>query len=61
MSASAATVAKEEMGFRGFSLLNAIEDSHGGVIVNIDKHMDSLVFASVLKASISNWRQQVNK
>lgn len=59
MSASTALVAKEEMGYRGISLLNAVEDRHGGVIVNMEEPLDSVVFASSLKASLSNWRQQV--
>ncbi|KAF7833143.1 Nudix hydrolase 2 [Senna tora] len=61
MSASTATLAKEQMGYRGISLLSAIEDRHGGVIVNMVEPMDSWVFASALKASISNWRQQGKK
>jgi hypothetical protein len=35
------------------------EDQHGGVIVEELKHMEATVFGSLLKASISHWRQQV--
>ena len=41
-------------------LLSAIEDRHGGVIVNMDEPMDSTVFAPLLKASISHWKQQAD-
>lgn len=34
------------------------EDQHGGVIVEELKHMEATVFGSLLKASISHWRQQ---
>lgn len=46
---------------RDIELLNADEDRHGGVIVNMEKPMDSVVFSSLLEASISHWRQQVQK
>ncbi|XP_028752705.1 nudix hydrolase 2-like [Neltuma alba] len=42
-------------------LLNAVEDQHGGVIVNMNKRLDSKVFSSMLHASISHWRQQGKK
>lgn len=40
-------------------LLNSINDLHGGVVVNIEQPMDSRVFSPLLRASISQWRQQV--
>lgn len=40
-------------------ILDAVQDSYGGVTVKIDKPMDSKVFASVLRTSLSYWRQQV--
>lgn len=45
---------------KGIGLLRAVEDQHGGVIVNMDEPMDSLVFASMLEASLSHWREQVD-
>ncbi|KAI9075432.1 hypothetical protein K1719_042609 [Acacia pycnantha] len=42
-------------------LLNAVEDQHGGIIVNMNKPMDSKEFSAILQASISNWRQQGKK
>lgn len=40
-------------------LLDATEDDHGGVIVEMDKPMNSEVFVPILRASISHWKQQV--
>lgn len=40
-------------------ILDAVEDQHGGVIVNMEKPMESMLFSSLLQASISHWRQQV--
>ncbi|OIW16448.1 hypothetical protein TanjilG_19164 [Lupinus angustifolius] len=44
-------------------LLSAEEDKHGGVTVNIDDPhpIHPLIFASSLKASLSNWTQQGKK
>ncbi|XP_022759846.1 nudix hydrolase 2-like [Durio zibethinus] len=39
-------------------LLNGVEDLHGGIILDMEKPMDSEVFASLLRASISQWKQQ---
>ncbi|KAJ0112242.1 hypothetical protein Patl1_01825 [Pistacia atlantica] len=39
-------------------VLDADEDSYGGVTVNMEKPMDSKVFTSVLRTSLSYWRQQ---
>jgi len=60
MSATLASLAKEEeVPSKGINTLRAIEDQHGGVIVNIENPMDSSVFSSLLEASISQWREQV--
>ena len=41
-------------------LLTGMNDEHGGVIVEMTTEpMDTHVFASLLRASISHWRQQV--
>lgn len=42
-------------------LLDATEDDHGGVIVEMDKPMNSEVFVPILRASISHWKQQGKK
>lgn len=42
-------------------LLDASEDAYGGVIVDMEEPMDSDLFASVLRASTSEWRQQGKK
>ncbi|XP_025657094.1 nudix hydrolase 2 isoform X2 [Arachis hypogaea] len=41
-----------------FQLLRAVEDQHGGVVVNIDETMDTLVFASMLDVSLARWKEQ---
>ncbi|KAL5193824.1 Nudix hydrolase 2 [Glycine soja] len=62
MSATLASLAKEEeVPSKGINTLRAIEDQHGGVIVNIENPMDSSVFSSLLEASISQWREQGKK
>ena len=40
-------------------LLSSVNDLYGGVVVNIEKPMDSEVFSPLLRASMSHWRQQV--
>ena len=40
-------------------LLSSDNDSYGGVVVKIEQPIDSKIFPSVLRASISQWRQQV--
>ncbi|XP_004134806.1 nudix hydrolase 10 [Cucumis sativus] len=42
-------------------LLDANEDDYGGVIVELDKPMNSEVFVPILRASIANWKQQGKK
>ncbi|XWS75897.1 hypothetical protein CRYUN_Cryun01aG0131100 [Craigia yunnanensis] len=39
-------------------LLTGIEDLHGGITLNMEKPTDSEAFASSLRASISQWKQQ---
>ncbi|KAF5482626.1 hypothetical protein F2P56_003181 [Juglans regia] len=46
------TVQQEEV------LLSSVDDLHGGVIVNVEQPLDSMVFAPMLKVSISHWTQQ---
>ncbi|KAJ1400362.1 NUDIX hydrolase domain [Sesbania bispinosa] len=38
-------------------LLTSTDDDHGGVIVEMDEPMDSTTFISILRASISHWKQ----
>ncbi|KAL2341403.1 hypothetical protein Fmac_009343 [Flemingia macrophylla] len=40
-----------------FNLLTSIDDDYGGVIVELDQPMDSTTFISVLRASVSHWKQ----
>ncbi|KAI6704708.1 hypothetical protein NL676_007670 [Syzygium grande] len=42
-------------------LLSSVEDHYGGVIVEMKEAMDSATFVSVLRASISHWREQGKK
>ncbi|KAL2327161.1 hypothetical protein Fmac_020588 [Flemingia macrophylla] len=58
MSATVATLAKEE---ENHGKLKAVEDQHGGIIVNMEEPMDSSLFASLLEASILQWREQGKK
>ncbi|CAL0318506.1 unnamed protein product [Lupinus luteus] len=62
MSASTASLAKDEkVQGEGIGSLNSVEDQHGGVIVNMEEPMDSLDFASLLEASLSQWKEQGKK
>ncbi|TKY47882.1 Nudix hydrolase 2 [Spatholobus suberectus] len=62
MSATLASLAKEEeVRGKGIETLRAVEDQHGGVIINMEEPMDSSVFASLLEASISQWKEQGKK
>jgi len=40
-------------------LLTWTNDEYDGVIVEMDKPMDSATFLSILRASISHWKQLV--
>ncbi|XP_030966367.1 nudix hydrolase 10-like isoform X2 [Quercus lobata] len=42
-------------------LLRSDNDSYGGVVVKIEQPIDSKIFPSLLRASISQWRQQGKK
>ncbi|XVE96679.1 hypothetical protein REPUB_Repub02eG0243200 [Reevesia pubescens] len=42
-------------------LLPAINDDHGGVIVEMEEHVDSDTFVTMLRASILQWKQQGKK
>ncbi|KAK7304856.1 hypothetical protein VNO77_42747 [Canavalia gladiata] len=63
MSNSLTSMVKEDekMRGKGIGILRAVEDQHGGVIVNMEEPMDSSVFASLLQSSISQWREQGKK
>lgn len=45
----------------GFELLLATNDDHGGVIVEMKEALDSDTFLSMLRASLSHWKQQGKK
>ncbi|XP_065001445.1 nudix hydrolase 2-like isoform X2 [Musa acuminata AAA Group] len=40
------------------ALLSAVDDDHGGVIVELKEPMDPAAFHTSLRASISNWKKQ---
>ncbi|KAI4308533.1 hypothetical protein L6164_031592 [Bauhinia variegata] len=61
MSASTSLLDKKQMESEGIGLLHYVEDRHGGVIVNMEKPMDSKVFSSLLNDSLSHWREQGKK
>lgn len=48
-----------ENGGQMVQLLSAINDDFGGVIVEMKEHMDSNVFLTMLRASMSQWKLQV--
>ncbi|OMO76960.1 hypothetical protein CCACVL1_15253 [Corchorus capsularis] len=54
-------IAENEEQFRDFKLLNAVNDRYGGVVIEITEPMDSALFASLLRASIAQWRHQGKK
>ncbi|WOL19189.1 nudix hydrolase 2 isoform X1 [Canna indica] len=52
-------LAQESMGdVMQVALLPAVNDEHGGLIVELEDPMDSTVFHTSLQASITNWRTQ---
>ncbi|KAE8708945.1 Nudix hydrolase 2 [Hibiscus syriacus] len=55
---STPTYENEEQGTLDFKLLNAVYDRYGGVVVEVTRAMDSALFASLLRASIEQWRHQ---
>lgn len=48
-----------ENGGEHVGLLPATNDDHGGVIVDIEEAMDAKMFVTLLRDSISKWRQEV--
>ncbi|XP_008229930.1 PREDICTED: nudix hydrolase 2 isoform X1 [Prunus mume] len=65
VSTSSSSVAKQaimpEDGVEQIELLSAVEDLHGGVVVDLKEVMDSEVFSSLLRASMSQWKQKGKK
>lgn len=56
---SSASVAKQEIygsGVERIDVLEAVEDSHGGLIVEVNEVMDSESFSNLLRDSLSVWR-----
>ncbi|XP_057461180.1 nudix hydrolase 10-like isoform X2 [Actinidia eriantha] len=47
-----------ENGVQHVELLSSVNDDHGGVIVEMKEPMDSEAFHSLLRVSISQWKQQ---
>lgn len=45
----------------GTLLLPAVNDDHGGVIVNVEEPMDAIVFCNALRASLSKWKHERKK
>ncbi|XP_057461177.1 nudix hydrolase 10-like isoform X1 [Actinidia eriantha] len=50
-----------ENGVQHVELLSSVNDDHGGVIVEMKEPMDSEAFHSLLRVSISQWKQQGKK
>ncbi|KAI4305625.1 hypothetical protein L6164_028981 [Bauhinia variegata] len=61
MSASTSLLAQEQMNCEDIELMNHVEDRHGGIIVNMEKPMDSKFFGALLNDSLSHWREQGKK
>ncbi|XP_038689369.1 nudix hydrolase 2-like isoform X2 [Tripterygium wilfordii] len=59
MNSSSPLAAENEV--REVKLLDAINDDHEGVIVNMKEPMDSKAFSSALRASIVHWKHQGKK
>lgn len=49
----------EQATVENVQLLPAKNDDHGGVVVELEEHMDSDVFLTLLKTSLSQWTMQV--
>ncbi|KAK8717810.1 hypothetical protein V6N13_045064 [Hibiscus sabdariffa] len=63
MSTSTSALAIEnqmmsENGVQLVELLNGVEDSYGGIIINMEEPYESEAFAFSLRASILQWKQQ---
>ncbi|CAK7355912.1 unnamed protein product [Dovyalis caffra] len=52
---------RAESQFQQIGLLNAVEDTYGGVKVDVEEPMDSNVYVPLLRASMSQWKQQGKK
>ncbi|KAK4845538.1 hypothetical protein QYF36_006260 [Acer negundo] len=52
------SIEKPENEVQNIELLSSVQDLHGGVTVEIKEPMDSKLFASMLRTSLSRWRQQ---
>lgn len=59
ISTSSLSVSEQVMPEEEVQLLSSVEDLYGGVRVDIVEPMDPKVFSTLLKASMSHWRQQV--
>lgn len=46
---------------QNIEMLNAVEDKFGGVVINVKDPIDSMLFPSLLEASMSNWRHHGKK
>lgn len=57
--ASSAVLPMLPENFGEVTLLRAVEDDYGGVIVEVTDAMDPGDFSSSLRASLSLWRHQV--
>lgn len=57
MSMAASSSVPEDI-IEQVDMLNASEDAYGGVIVDMKEPMDTAVFTTLLRASISKWREQ---
>ncbi|KAF3443240.1 hypothetical protein FNV43_RR12922 [Rhamnella rubrinervis] len=61
ISTSSLSVSKHVMPEDGVELLSSVEDLYGGVRVDMVESMDPKVFSTLLKASMSHWRQRGKK
>lgn len=59
VSTTSSSVTKQTMPECGVDRLNAVEDLHGGIRVDMEEPMDPEIFSALLRTSISQWRQQV--
>ncbi|KAJ6415421.1 hypothetical protein OIU84_004254 [Salix udensis] len=50
-----------EKTFQQIGLLNAVEDTYGGVKVDVEESMDCNVYVHLLRASTTQWRKQGKK
>ncbi|CAI9283473.1 unnamed protein product [Lactuca saligna] len=51
----------EQLTVENVQLLPAKNDDHGGVVIELEEHMDSDVFLTLLKTSLSQWTTQGKK